>query len=151
MRVRLQLLLLELVVAIGSSVRTIKLGQVTPIGGCFPHKYGARYAVDLINSLNGGRGFSVGTGNDTFRFELLTVEVGNITAGGTAPDQNDLHHAAILRLIDDDRVDLLIGSCSSHSFNESRTADGAGRIIMAQVCRLPSPRTAQTTSRHLLR
>ena len=147
MRVRLQLLLLHWWWRF-PPVCTIKLASHPRRE---PSSQVCRYAVDLINSLNGGRGFSVGTGNDTFRFELLTVEVGNITAGGTAPDQNDLHHAAILRLIDDDRVDLLIGSCSSHSFNESRTADGAGRIIMAQVCRLLSPRTAQTTSRHLLR
>ena len=59
----------------------VKLGQVTPGGGCLPHKSGPALAVSLINALNNGQGFPVGTNNKYITFNLTQYDAGS--TGGT--------------------------------------------------------------------
>ena len=107
----------------------VTLAQVLPDdASCEPHAAGLKLAVDLINGLNDGSGFNVGTDGQTVRFELKQVYNG---ARLSAADYEQRHHAAVSRLIDEG-VELFGGSCSTAAFNESRTINAAGRILLAQ-------------------
>ena len=114
-----------------SASNVVKLGQVTPGGGCLPHKSGPALAVSLINALNNGQGFPIGTNNKYITFNLTQYDAGS--TGGTEADYDTLHFNLINQLIYQDGVDLIVGSCSGKATNESYTANDAGKIIMAQV------------------
>ena len=108
---------------------TVKLGQVTPsITSCTQHRSGPTLAVALINGLNGGRGFLTGINNVYTRFALSSVE-----APGFGDEGYETSHYERLMGLIHGKIDLLIGSCSPASANESIAANAAGRIIMAQV------------------
>eukprot|EP00238_Polyblepharides_amylifera_P013055 CAMPEP_0196598576 /NCGR_PEP_ID=MMETSP1081-20130531/94395_1 /TAXON_ID=36882 /ORGANISM="Pyramimonas amylifera, Strain CCMP720" /LENGTH=1848 /DNA_ID=CAMNT_0041924287 /DNA_START=314 /DNA_END=5860 /DNA_ORIENTATION=- len=108
---------------------TVKLGQVTP-QECPQQRDGAKLSVQLINALNDGQGFVVGSlpGNYV-RFELVS-EV--LSSEGT--EDYPVQHASTLQsLLGSHDPLFLIGTCSWSAEYEKQVVKESNKILMAQV------------------
>ena len=98
---------------------------------CRFHRDGASLAVELINNLNGGRGFRVGFERRHFvKFYHRSALVRN--AGSLGVDGYNAAHGQLAATVAAGS-EVLIGSCSHKSIAEKSAYLAAERPLMAQV------------------
>ena len=124
--------------ALSTSQLQINVGQVVPDWTCSNHWRGAQLAAELINGLNGGRGFAVGYGKSHFvRINYAPRFIAKYDVWDNATDSENrtlsdaLHRQYATQLAA--TSDFWVGSCSFRSELERDEVNAAQTILLAQV------------------